>query len=251
MQQEGEVRDGVVSGARVVENPLDRRFVILVANAKGGCGKTTLATNLASHFAVRNRQVTLLDLDPQQSATHWLRLREKTDAAPIQGLQLSLEGSVSKGQIQAMIQRSGEYLIIDTPAGLSGATLDHVLSLCHVVLVPVLPSPIDIRATTRFLQAVMLTPSYRRRPRRLAVLANRAKARTRVYHQLQQFLRSLKIPWLTTLRDTQYYVQASGEGTGLTELDSPRVRKDLQEWQRVMEWLEIQRALIRSMPGFR
>ena len=250
MDQQPRTDEGVVSRARVVSGRPAEQFVILLANSKGGCGKTTLATNLATYYALHHRPVSLLDMDPQQSATAWLRERQSTNAAPVRGLQMPLEPHTTRGRSQAMVQQSTANLVIDPPAGLSGHALDHLVAVSHVVIVPVLPSPIDIRATTRFLQAIMLTPSYRRRPRRVAVLANRARANTRVYSQLQQFLRSLKIPWLTTLRDTQYYIQAVGEGSGLMELDTPRVQKDVQEWKRIIEWLEIQRHLIRSMPGF-
>ena len=247
-------RDGVISRARVVEDRGRDRLVILVANTKGGCGKTTLATNLVSHLASRGRSVSLLDLDPQESASVWLRERERTRAegiGKVQGLRLALDAGTPRGSIQSMVRQSGETLVIDSPAGMPPDILDRVLCACRVVLVPVLPSPIDIRATTRFLQKVMLSPSYQRRPHRLAVVANRARPRTRVYTQLQQFLKTLKIPWLTTLRDTQYYARAAGLGSGVTELDTPRVAQEVRDWGRIMEWLEIQRQLIRAMPDSR
>ena len=115
----------------------------------------------------------------------------------------------------------------------------------------VLPSPIDIRATTRFLQTVMLAPSYRRRPRRLAVIANRSRTRTRMYESLRQFLASLKIPYLVTLRDTQLYVQAMSNGEGVLDAAVSRHLDDQQHWRRIGEWLEVQRHLIQTMPGFR
>ena len=243
--------DGVLSSARVVTDAGRDRFVILVANTKGGCGKTTLATNVVSHLARRGRRVSLLDLDPQESASVWLRERERgSGAGTVQGLRLPLHAETPRGRIRSMVRLSQETLVIDSPAGLSPDMLDRLLGVSHVVLVPVLPSPIDIRATTRFLQTVMLTPSYQRRPRRLAVLANRARPRTRVYGQLQQFLKSLKIPWLTTLRDTQYYARAAGQGTGVTELETSRIEQEIRDWRRIMEWLEVQRQLIRSLPGF-
>ena len=245
------VRDDVISPPRVLQTGGEQRFVILIANAKGGCGKTTLATNLASHLAAQGKAVTLLDLDPLQSATSWLHQREKSGRRDIHGLSLKLDAHTTYGRLTETITHAREYLVIDSPAGLDGPVLDHVMRLTQVVIVPVLPSPIDIRAATRFLQAVMLTPSYRRRPRRLAVIANRTRARTRMYSQLRQFLSSLKIPYLVTLRDTQFYVQAAGEGIGVSDLDDPRAGADLIHWKRIIEWLEIQRHLIKAMPGFR
>ncbi|MDX1804691.1 MAG: ParA family protein [Alcanivorax sp.] len=225
-----------------------QRMVILVANSKGGCGKTTVATNLACYFAALGRPVTLLDLDPQQSSLQWLKLRQHHDIHP---LAWPAGESLSLGRLQQRLEQAGELVIIDSPAGLNPHQLDHLLRLSQVVLVPVLPSPIDIRATTRFMQSLMLTPSYRRRPRRLAVIANRARTRTRMYESLRQFLASLKIPYLVTLRDTQVYVQAMANGEGVMDATVSRHLDDLKHWRIIGEWLEVQRHLIRTMPGFR
>ena len=106
------------------------------------------------------------------------------------------------------------------------------------------------RSTTRFVQTVMLAPSYQRRPRRLAVIANRARTRTLMYEALRQFLSSLKIPYLVTLRDTQQYVQSMSSGASMLDMNDARFQEDRQSWQRIGEWLQVQRHLIRSMPGF-
>ncbi|EKF74759.1 Cobyrinic acid ac-diamide synthase [Alcanivorax hongdengensis A-11-3] len=225
-----------------------QRMVILVANSKGGCGKTTIATNLACYYAALGRPVTLLDLDPQQSALQWLKLRPNDD---IHGLSWPNGEPLSLGRLQQRLDHAGELVIIDSPAGLDTHQLDHLLRLSQIVLVPVLPSPIDIRATTRFLQSVMLTPSYRRRPRRLAVIANRARTRTKMYESLRQFLSSLKIPYLVTLRDTQLYVQAMASGEGIMDVAVSRNVEDQRHWRIIGEWLEVQRHLIRALPGFR
>ena len=224
------------------------RMVILVANSKGGCGKTTIATNLACYYEALGRQVSLLDMDPQQSALQWLKLRRDTG---IQGLAWPAGEPVSLGRLQQKLDQAGPITIIDSPAGLDPHHLDHLLRLSQVVLGPGLPSPIDIRATTRFLQTLMLTPSYRHRPRRLAVIANRTRTRTRMYDSLRQFLTSLKIPYLVTLRDTQLYVQAMSNGEGVLDAAVSRHLDDQQHWRRIGEWLEVQRHLIQSMPGFR
>lgn len=242
--------EGVISEVRAVPRRSSGHFCVLVANTKGGCGKTTLSTNLASYYARRGTRVSLLDLDPQQSAGVWLNLRHQSGMDDIQGLTFSATEHIDRGRLQDVIRQARSHLIIDSPAGLSGPSLDALLSVSQVVLVPVLPSPIDIRAATRFLQMIMLSRSYQRRPRRLAVIANRARERTLMFSQLERFLDTLKIPYLTSLRDTQLYVQASGEGKGLADLDESRARNDLRQWKRLVEWLEIQRQLIRTMPGF-
>jgi chromosome partitioning protein len=241
--------EGVISPARVVKNHASQRFTVLVANAKGGCGKTTVSTNLAGYYASQGLPVSLLDLDPQQSAGMWLNLRNGSQSGGINRLSLPLGHGFSRTRLKTLINDAGPLLIIDSPAGLEGEALDALLEISQVVLVPVLPSPIDIRAATRFLQSVMLTRHYQRRPRRLAVVANRSRERTLMFGQLQRFLNSLKIPYLTALRDSQLYVHAAGEGKGIMELDAPRALSHQRDWQRIVEWLEIQRHLMRSLPG--
>lgn len=243
--------EGVASSARVVPDPAKHHFVVLVANAKGGCGKTTLSTNLASYYAHREQSVSLLDMDPQQSSAQWLQQRQRHGRHDIQGLTLPLDRHFNAGKLVAPIRSAGDYLVIDSPAGLEGPALDALLRVSQVVLVPVLPSPIDIRAATRFLQTVMLSPAYRQRPRRLAVIANRTRERTRMYSHLEAFLNSLKIPFLTTLRDTQVYVQATGLGLGVAEIADPVAEPDRRHWRTLVEWLEVQRHLVRALPGFR
>lgn len=234
--------------ARRVARRDEQRLVILVANSKGGCGKTTLATNLAAYFAHQGQNVTMLDLDPQQSATQWVRLR----ADPrVEALGWPSAEPVSLGRLREQLKNAQDIVVIDSPAGMDRHTLDHVLRISQVLLVPVLPSPIDIRATTRFVQTVMLAPSYQRRPRRLAVIANRARSGTLMYATLHQFLASLKIPYLVTLRDTQQYVQSMASGDSMLDLNDARFQADRQHWRRIGEWLEVQRRLIGSVPGFR
>ncbi|HCK26446.1 MAG TPA: ParA family protein, partial [Alcanivorax sp.] len=158
---------------------------------------------------------------------------------------------VSLGRLQDQMQKARDVVVIDSPAGMDRHTLDHVLRVSQIVLIPVLPSPIDIRATTRFVQNVMLAPSYQRRPRRLAVIANRARTRTRTYETLRQFLASLKIPYLITLRDAQQYVQSMSHGESMLDQKDPRHQVDQRHWRLIGEWLEVQRHLIQTLPGFR
>lgn len=233
------------STARRVVHHDERRLVILVANSKGGCGKTTVATNLAAYFAHTGQHVTVLDLDAQQSATQWVRLRQDP---LVEALGWPVDEPVSLGRLQDQLQRAQDLVIVDSPAGMDRHTLDHVMRVAQVVVIPVLPSPIDIRATTRFVQTIMLSPSYRRRPRRLAVVANRARARTLMYEALRQFLATLKIPYLATLRDTQQYVQTMSTGESLLDLPDARYRDDRDHWRLIGEWMEVQRRLLRALP---
>lgn len=242
------VTDAVLGQPRSLADPFPDRFVVLLANSKGGCGKTTLSTSLASQYAARGQHVSLLDLDPQQSASQWHRARRQAGRDDIQLLSLPVDASFQPARLRAVLRDAGERLIIDSPAGLSGVALDSLLRIARVVMIPVLPSPIDIRAVTRFVQTVMLSETYRRRPQRLAVIANRSRERTRTYGQLERFLNSLKIPFLATLRDTQLYVRAAGDGVGLLDLIEASA-EDQQQWRLIIEWLEIQRHLIRSRPA--
>lgn len=241
-------QDEVLTPARPVTDRGGHRFVILLANAKGGCGKTTLSTNLASYYAGRGRDVTLLDLDPQQSSTQWCRQRKDSGNDDIRLVSIPLDGRFHAGKLQGALREAGDLLIIDSPAGLDGMALDALLNIAKVVLVPVLPSPIDIRAATRFMQSVMLSPANRRRPKRLAVIANRARERTRMYGKLELFLNTLKIPFLSTLRDTQLYVRAAGDGCGVLDLHEAD-QQDREAWRIIIEWLEIQRHLTHTLPG--
>lgn len=239
-------RDEVLSGARVVTAPEAGQFAIVVANAKGGCGKTTLSTSLAGGLAHRGRSVSLVDLDPQQSSTQWLEVRQRGSLPRIEGISLPAGDRLTYGRTIAALRGQCDYVVLDAPAGIGGQNLDTLLRVARVVLVPVLPSPIDIRATTRFLQKLMLSPVYRRHPRRLAVIANRVRDNSRAYDQLDLFLRSLKIPFLATVRDVESYPLAAGTGASVAELEHSD-EEELRTWRTITDWLEVQRQLVRSM----
>lgn len=247
-QPDEQVRQGeeVVSHARVVKAPAPEQFVVMVANAKGGCGKTTLSTNLAGSLARRGSRVSLVDLDPQQSATQWLDARRRQALVDIRGQVLPVNDRLTYGKLVSTLRELDDFVVLDAPAGISGQPLDALLRVARVVLIPVLPSPIDVRATTRFLQALMLSAAYRRNPRRLAVLANRAREHSRPYDQLEVFLRSLKIPFLATVHDLEAYALAAGSGLAVTEQEDCN-EQERHAWRTVTDWLEVQRRLILSM----
>jgi len=222
--------------ARVISAPQPTR--LLIANAKGGSGKTTIATNLSSLFANRNETAVLIDYDPQCSATQWLQSRQP-ERPRIHGVAAyrNATGQVTRSFHLRNIPPDSSKVIIDTPSGLTGSLLNELVRECDIIIIPVTPSPIDIRATTLFIKDLLLCPVFRTAPKRVAVVANRARKNTLVYSKLELFLRSLKIPFITTFRDTQFYVRASEYGLGLFDLDNAQ-NNDLRDWQTLIDWID-------------
>ena len=215
-----------------------RRRRILVVNAKGGCGKTTIATNLASFYARAGRGVALIDQDPQESSLHWLGLRGETTAS-IHGIPTSERHC--RGITRAWRMRlppAVERVVVDAPAGVQGMALVDMVREADAVLIPVLPSPIDIHAASRFIQDLLLVAKVRQRGIRVGVIANRVRENTRVYEALTRFLDSLEMPFVARLRDTQNYIRAAEAGLGVHELSRLKGRADRRAWEAIHRWLE-------------
>ena len=210
---------------------------ILALNSKGGSGKTTLATNLAGYFAHKGMVTALLDYDPQGSSSKWLaeRAKRKDD---IHGITAFKTRSDLTRSWQMRAPAQAEIAIMDAPAGISGFTLTDYIQRVDTVLIPVLPSPIDIHATAHFIEELILVGKVRSRRVNVAVIANRVKEYTRVYKDLQKFLNSLKLPFLTSLRDSQDYIIASEMGLSIFELDRPNVARTQEQWAPLIQWLE-------------
>ncbi len=211
---------------------------VLVVNAKGGCGKTTIATNLASYYASRGLAVSLADHDPQGSSTQWLSLR--SDEYPeISGLAAyrKPETAVTRSW-QLRTPNNTDRMILDAPAGVHGMTLVELVREVDTIIIPVLPSPIDIHAASHFIRDLLLLAKVRARSIRLGVVANRVRSKTKVYQSLQRFLNSLQIPFVAYLRDTQNYVRSSEKGLGIYEWMGQSIRQDRQQWDRLIRWIE-------------
>lgn len=210
---------------------------IVVLNPKGGCGKTTLATNLASYYAQRGPLPTLMDCDPQGSSIRWLEQRPK-DAPPIHGIAAYKRNMQATMSWQLRVPLETDTLIIDSPAGLDHTALRQLTQDATSLLIPVMPSAIDIHATARFVRDLLLVAKVDRRLRNMAVVGNRIRRNTRSFVSLARFLDSLEIPVVATLRDAQVYVRAAEEGIGIHEMKPYRVRKDVAHFGRIIDWLD-------------
>ena len=220
-------------------NPELRKIVVL--NPKGGSGKTTLAVNLAGYLAREGKRVALMDFDPQQSAMQWLGKRP--DSKPqIYGIPAHKRDHSVTRSFQFRVPRDIEYLIADSPAAVSDDKLIEFTHGAHAILVPVMPSAIDIRAASKLISCLLLRAKVSRRMGRLGVVVNRARERTVAYRQLRAFLNRLAITAVTVLRDSQNYVRAGEQGISLHEMRPGDVRADLQSWQMLTDWLQARTA---------
>lgn len=215
---------------------------IIVLNPKGGSGKTTVATNLAAHYAVAGESPALMDLDPQGSSTRWLGKRPQSHA-PIHGIAAFERSAAVTRSWQLRVPAHCTALIVDTPAAVDAQSLPEITRGADAVLVPVMPSDIDIHAAARCIANLLLVAKIRRSDKRIGIIANRVRANTLISQALMRFLRSLDIPLVATLRDTQNYVRAAESGVGIQEMPRWQVRQDLDEWSRLWRWLSNRQAV--------
>jgi chromosome partitioning protein len=209
---------------------------IMLMNAKGGCGKTTLATNVATWFADEGHQVALADFDPQGSSLDWLEARKQYEGIPsIEGIN-AVTGPVSPA-------RGTEFLIMDAPANIHGKEINAMLRRVQTLIVPVLPSPIDMRACSRFLDELLSSGRISTKQTKIAIVANRVMERTNIYRQLEEYLGHLKLPVLTHLRESQNYIRSAEKGLGIFELAPSMVWPDLEQWDPIFEWLNSKKSM--------
>ena len=201
----------------------------LVANPKGGSGKSTVATNLAGYFAMCGHRVMLGDTDRQQSARDWLTIRP-TDLPTIRAWNIEKDSP-------ARPPKGTTHVVLDTPAGLRGKSLERVLKPVSRVIVPVQPSLFDILATRQFLELLMEEKAVRKERAYVAVVGMRVDSRTRAAAELERFLDSFDLPVLAYLRDTQLYVQAAANGMTLFDLPPSRTARDMAQWQPIIDWV--------------
>jgi chromosome partitioning protein len=201
--------------------------VIVIANPKGGVGKSTVATNLAGALARAGHAVMLGDVDRQQSARQWLALRPA--ALPlISGWDLAHDAVVRP-------PKGTTHVVLDTPAGLHGKKLDEVMKIADRVIVPLQPSLFDIQASHAFIKELAAHKRSDKVP--VGVLGMRVREGTIASDQLRQFLDALGVPVLAMLRDTQLYVHLAARGATLWDIAPSRAERDLAQWQPILDWL--------------
>ena len=215
---------------------------IMVLNAKGGCGKTTIATNLAACYAHRGSYPALLDFDAQGSASKWLDIRPE-HVPPIHGVAAHKQKLTVTRSWQMRMPPNIDQVIIDTPAATSNQDLVNYMRDANIILIPVLPSPIDIHATTAFIEEILVIGKMRSNLKsdegvRIGVVANRVSDNTQVYQSLQGFLVGVNIPFVTSFNDSHYYVHAFVEGVGIHEIRDSRTHILRQQWQPLINWIE-------------
>ena len=214
---------------------------ILVMNAKGGCGKTTLATNLAGYYATQGKSVLLADFDPQASSLDWLAERPET-SPEIQGIAAYEE--------KFRANKNTDILIMDAPAGLHGKELSNLMRRTETLIMPILPSPLDIRAASRFIEILKKINKVERSEIRLATVANRVRENTLAGNDLFGYLSKQKLPdgkkfpFMNTLRASQNYIRAAEKGLSIFEFAPAATEVDREQWKPLLRWLNS----VRSQP---
>ncbi|MCC7257314.1 MAG: ParA family protein [Gammaproteobacteria bacterium] len=207
---------------------------VMVLNAKGGCGKSTIATNLASYFATQDKKVALADYDPQRSSLDWLAKRPPERPA-IEGIEAYRHGLRN-------VPRSADVLVIDAPARVHGSELTEMVRHAETIIVPVLPSSIDIQAASKFLEDLADVGRVERKEVRIAVVGNRVRENTLIAGELDEYLDGLRTPYVAKLREAQNYIRAYSRGLGIFELPEYLAWPDWEQWEPLLEWLGSRRS---------
>jgi len=206
----------------------------MVLNAKGGCGKSTLATNIASYFATQGAAVALADYDPQRSSLDWLARRpdNRASIAAVAGFEDGLRHA----------PRNADILVIDAPARSHGAELTDLVKHAETIVVPVLASTIDMQASTTFLEELKSVPKIAKKKAKIAAVANRVRDNTLIFDDLDEYLTKAQIPYVAALREAQNYVRAYTRGIGIFELPEYLAWPDWDEWEPLTAWLRSKRS---------
>jgi len=213
-------------------------LTILVINSKGGSGKTTLTTNLASYYSSKKFRTTIMDYDPQGSCLQWLKVRPAhignihgANAAPP-------KGASTLHNLQKWVPVGTEVLVIDAPSGVKGLLLQEMVRRANFIVVPVVPSPIDIHATSDFIKELFQIGGTWAAKTKIAVVANRMRSTSPSRESLERFLASLKLPYLTSISDSDNYLRAAEKGLGIFEMDETNTFAERQELLPILKWLD-------------
>ena len=210
---------------------------IMVLNSKGGCGKSTIATSIASYFAAdEGQRVALVDYDPQSSSLDWLARRpaDRPEIVGVAGFEDGLRH----------LPRSADVAVIDAPARSHGSELTDLVKHAETIVVPVLPSSIDMQAVAKFLDELKTINKVEQKGVKIAVIANRVRENTLIFEELDEYLTKLRIPYIASLREAQNYVRAYTRGLGIFELPEYLAWPDWEQWDPLLRWLRS----VRSQP---
>ena len=202
---------------------------IIIANPKGGSGKTTLATNVAGWLAGKRQRVVLADFDPQRSSAHWLTRRP--------ALMPAITGWTADQDKKAMQEADPQWLVVDLPAGIHGETLRDAVRRADILLVPISPSYFDFEATRAFLAKLAEYKSVKEGKVSIGLVGMRVDARTRSSTELEEFIKEHDFPFVTNLRDTQVYVHAARDGLSVFDMPRSRVEQDWDQWRTLTRWI--------------
>jgi len=202
---------------------------IMVMNAKGGCGKTTLATNIAGHYAAKGQDVILVDFDPQGCSMDWLSKRGK-DRPAIRGIHARDPGR--------HLPENADLMVFDAPARVHAGELSQLLKITETVVLPVLPSPIDIDAANAFLKELQSSPPYKNKKVKVGLVANRVRDNTGMSYELDSFLDKKRLPYVAYLREAMNYIRAFMRGLAVSELPPYLAKKDWAQQKMLFDWLD-------------
>ena len=202
---------------------------IIIANPKGGSGKTTLATNVAGWLAGKRQRVVLADFDPQRSSAQWLTRRP--------ALMPAITGWTADQDKKVMQEADPQWLVVDLPAGIHGETLRDAVRRADILLVPISPSYFDFEATHAFLAKLAEYKSVKEGKVSIGLVGMRVDARTRSSTELEEFIKTHDFPFVTNLRDTQAYVHAARDGLSVFDMPRSRVEQDWDQWRTLTRWI--------------
>ena len=211
---------------------------VMVMNSKGGSGKSTLATNIACHFAAAGAKVAIADYDPQRSSLDWLSLRSEASSGDLPGI----IGVAAFDEGIRNVPRDTEVLVIDAPARTHGSEMNELVRRAETIVIPVLPSPIDMKACGHFMEELLELGKVQRQQARLGLVANRVRENTLLFDELEQYLGKLKVPYLGQLRQSTNYLRAYQRGMSIFELPEYLASPDWEQWKPITKWLDSKKS---------